>query len=82
MLDRHNITEKQAKKLLKLVKAHAKAEVVARFGKMPKDVYTCAVNEMVKRSDELREYALGTSDMVRLGKKWGIIKKKKRNRNK
>jgi len=58
--------------LYKLVEEHARAEVAARMGVMPKDTYANTVEMMVEKLDELREYLFGTSDLVELADLFGI----------
>ncbi|KKN13379.1 hypothetical protein LCGC14_1006980 [marine sediment metagenome] len=51
------------------------------MGSIPNNVYTNLTQVTVDKMDELRELVFGTSDMVKLGTDWEIIKPLKEQLN-
>lgn len=73
MITSKNITKKQIKKLLRLIKKQTKAEAVSRHGPLNDLAFAEARVESLKKQDEIREMLYGTSNMVELGIKWGLF---------
>ena len=71
-----NITPKDIKKILNMIRRGTRAEAIARHGAFgersvePGNYYGC----FLEQRDMLREYIYGTSDLVQLGVRWGILK--------
>jgi len=68
----------EAEKVYKLLEEEFRAEIIARLGWFPSgslefgDYYM----EAIKRKNEIRELIFGSSDLVKMGKKWGLLKQK------
>ncbi len=85
MLNPKRIKKSEALKIIKLYEEYTRATVAARIG--PMGFPACGDFFLLaqQKEDELQKYIFGTSDLVRLGEMWGIIKeskckKKKRKR--
>ena len=67
--------EKQAKKykkLKRLVKNWTRADVMARIGQSPGLSFGDYAMKALDLEDEIREYLFKTSDLVALGRRWGL----------
>lgn len=72
----------QRKELIKIIEQWTRAEIIARFGRFENLVYLNAVQTQIEKKDEIRELVFGTSDILILGDRWGIIKPKRRKKKK
>lgn len=74
MIDIDNIKKKQARKIVRLFEEKTRATVTARIG--PLGFPACGDFFLLaqQKEDELQEYIFGTSDLVKLGEMWGIVK--------
>ena len=82
MLNPKKIKKSQAIKIIKLYEEYTRAIVASRIG--PLGFPACGDFFLLaqQKEDELQEYLFGTSDLVQLGKIWGIIKEPKRKKKK
>lgn len=71
----------QRKELLKLIEQWTRAEIMARLGRFDNLEYLDYAQIQIEKKDEIRELVFGTSDILVLGARWGILKEK-RNRKK
>jgi hypothetical protein len=73
MLTPKNITNKQIKTLLSLLKEWTALEVAARLGPFP----LCGDynSKRIRKEDEIRELLFGSSDMTELGYAWKIFER-------
>jgi hypothetical protein len=75
MITSKNITKKQIKRILQLIKQCARAEAMARHGEFGRSLeFADFYLDFIERRDKLRKYIYGTSDLVKLGIRWGILK--------
>ena len=81
MITSKNITDKQIKKILKLIKQETRAEAMARYGEFrlksgmqDNGLASDYFQIHLKKIDRLRKYIFGTSNIFKLGVKWGILK--------
>ncbi len=75
MIEPKKIKKEQAAKLVQLVYQHAKAEIIARYGRIGNLEYADATSDMQEKEDAIRTLVFGTSDLIALGEHWGLIKK-------
>ncbi len=82
MLNPKKIKKSEAIKIIELYEEYTRAVVAARIG--PLGFPACGDFFLLsqQKEDELQEYLFGTSDLVRLGDMWGIIKENKKKRKK
>ncbi len=73
MITSKNITKKQIKKLLKLLKRYTKSSAIARHGPIDDLSFAEAKVEAIKTLDEIRELLYDTSNLVKLGMRWGLF---------
>ncbi len=64
--------KEKVKKLLKLIKQWSKAEVMSRIGVCKGLAFGDYFSIHIDKKDKIRELLYGTSDLVELGKKWGL----------
>lgn len=76
MLLLKDMTERHVQKILDLVEAHTMADVAARMGTLPSDVYSDTLDNQVEALDNLRKFIFGTSDLVELAYMFGVYKRK------
>ena len=76
------MTEKKTKKLRKLLKRWTRAEIMARQGDLAGLEFIDYALLEVEFRDKIRKLLYGESNLVELGLKWGMLKKKKRKRSK
>ena len=82
MITPENITRKQAKKLVKLLKKQTKYQILARHGfsaTKPLSNIECTEYMMkhIEVTNEIRELLFDTSNLVELGKDWGLLQRLK-----
>lgn len=64
--------KKKLKKLFKLLKQWTKAEVMSRIGICKGMAFGDYYSIHLNKKDKIRKLLYGTSDLVELGKKWGL----------
>lgn len=67
-------------KVLKLIKASTRAEIIARHGDCKGLGFGDYFQEHIKLDNKIRELLYGSSDLVTLGLKWGLLKEKDRTK--
>jgi len=70
----------QRKELLKLIEQWTRAEIMARVGRFDNLEYADYFRTKLEKEDELRKFIFGTSNLVELGTRWGLIKPKRRKK--
>ncbi len=76
------IKKSQAKKLLKLVEEETRAEIMSRHGRFENLEFANYYQIKLDKQDKIRKLCFGSSDLVRLGIKWGLLKEKEKKRRK
>lgn len=76
MISPNSIKKSQAKRILKLLEECTRAEIMARIARIRFPEYADYYMIKLDKEKELREYVFGTDDLVVLGERWGILKKK------
>ena len=69
--------KKQAYKVFELLEQKTRAVIMARHGMMSPNDYGEYFNLSIELDDNILEEAFGTSDLVKLGRKWGLLKDNK-----
>ena len=82
MITLDNITKKKARRVLKLLEQITRLEVMARVGPYTLGECTDYYAIMQKKQNKLRKLLYGSSCLVDLGLKWGIIKARKKKKKK
>jgi len=72
----------QRKELLKLIEQWTRAEIISRFGRFDNLEYADYYKIMLDKKDDIRQLVFGTSDILVLGDRWGLIKPKQKKRRK
>ena len=72
----------QRKEILRLIEEQTRAEIMVRFGRFDNLEYADYFRIKLEKEDELREFIFGTSDLIELGTRWGLIKEKHNRRKK
>lgn len=80
MLTPKNITKKQAARLLKLIERETRCEIMARFGRFDNLDFADYAAKQIEFKHKIHKLVFGTSNILELGYKWKLIKKKKRSR--
>jgi len=70
----------QRKELLKLIEQWTRAEIMARLGRFDNLEYLDYAQIQLDKKDEIRQLVFGTSDILVLGDRWGLIKPKRRKK--
>lgn len=78
MITPENITRKEAKKLVKLVEYETRCEIMARLGRFDNLEFAEYAIKQIEYKDKIRKMLFGTSNLVALGKKWKMLKWKKK----
>lgn len=69
----------EAKKAWELIEQWTRAEIISRLGRFDSNVgFADYYQIMLEKKDEIRELVFGTSDLLVLGERWGILKKKRK----
>ena len=76
------IKKSQARKLLKLLEQEARAEIMARVAPFDNLEYTDYFMLRIEKTDEVRKFVFGTSNLVELAYKFGISLERKKRRKK
>lgn len=74
MINPKKIKKSEARHIVELVKQATKCEIIARLGHFDNLGFADYYSKAIEITDEIREYIFGTSDMVVLGERWGILK--------
>jgi len=76
-----NITQRQAKKLVRLLEREVRCEIMARYGEWGKTLgYMDYALEQIEYRNKIHELLFGTSDIVKLGVKWKMLNTRKRKK--
>lgn len=78
MISPNNIKKSQAKHIIRLLEKITRAEVIARLGKFDNLGYIDYAIIKIELEKELLKYVFGTSDLVKLGTRWKLLKKNKK----
>jgi len=70
--------KKKYKRLKKLLTQWTRAEVMARIGQFDNLEYTDYAMTEVALRNKIRKKLFGSSDLAKLGIKWGLIKRNKK----
>ena len=68
--------------IVELIKQITRAEILSRV--VPLDINNACAYYAIKlqKEDELKEYLFGTSSLTKLGRRWGLLKRKKKKKRK
>jgi hypothetical protein len=77
MITPETITRKQARKLVILLERETRCEIMARFGRFDNLEFAEYAKRQQEYKDKIRKKLFGTSNILELGERWGMIKKKK-----
>ena len=70
----------EAKHVYKLIKEWTRAEIMARIAaRLPRD-YADYFKAKLEKEDELRKFIFGTSNLLELGTRWKLIRKRKKKK--
>ena len=70
------------KKVMSLVEQMTRAEIMARYGPFGNSGGTEWYSIYLDKKDELQEYLFGSSDYIKLGIQWGLLKENKKQKSK
>ncbi len=76
MITPSKLKKSEAKHILKLLKQITKAEILSRLGRFDNLEFADYAMIKIEKMNELLEYAYGTSSLLKLGKKWGLLEEK------
>jgi hypothetical protein len=82
MIEPQKIKKSQALHIIELIEQITRAEIMARFGPFDTLEYAEYFSIKVRKEDELRKYLFGSSNLVKLGIRWGLLKERTPNRRK
>lgn len=74
--------EKQIPKILQLIEEETRYEIIARLVPMHQNDFTCYANKQIEKKDELRKLVFGSSCLVELGMRWGILEQRSTKKHK
>lgn len=72
------MTIKKARHLLKLYEQITRADIMSRLGPLACTADYASIK--IVKENELREYLYGTSSLVELGNKFGLLKSKRKKK--
>ena len=72
----------QRKELLRLVEQWTRAEIMARLGRFDNLEYLDYAQIQLDMKDKIRELIFGSSSLVELAERWGLLKSKRRKMEK
>ncbi|HEC65798.1 MAG TPA: hypothetical protein ENI23_10910 [bacterium] len=72
----------EANYVYKLLRQWTRAEIMARLGRFDNLEFADYFVKKIEIEDKLRKFMFGTSNLVELGIKWGLIKEKRTRRKK
>lgn len=67
------LTKKKALRVIQLIEYWTKAEIMARMSPISNKDFTNYVDKKIELEDEIRQELFGEKDLVKLGKKWGLV---------
>ncbi len=82
MIDHKSVTKKEAKKILTLIEQWTRAEVMARLGPFKSLEYADYYRIQTEKKDEIRRLIYDTDNLVELGNRWGLLRKKLKKKKK
>lgn len=82
MINPNEIKKSQARKIIQLYEEYTRATIAARIGPLGFPACGDFFQLAQQKEDELQEYLFGSSNLVRLGEMWGIVKQEKRKKKK
>lgn len=76
--------KEEAERLYELVEKWTRCEIMGRHGVSNTHTLEFAdyTNKHLKYEDKIREHIWGTSDLVELGRQWGLLQEHKRTKKK
>ena len=72
----------QRKELIKLIEQWTRAEIMARLGRFDNLEYLDYAQIQLDKKDEIRQLVFGSSELVTLADRWGLVKDKPRRKKK
>ena len=66
----------QRKDLIRLITEWTRAEIISRFGRFDNLEFADYFRIKIEKEDEIRQLLFGSSELVVLGKQWGLVKDK------
>lgn len=69
---------KKAEHLLALYEQITRVDIMSRLGRLAGNIDYAGIK--IDKEDELREYLYGTSNLVELGDKFGLLKSKRKKK--
>ena len=66
----------QRKDLIRLITEWTRAEIMSRFGRFDNLEYADYFRIKIEKEDEIRQMLFGSSELIVLGKQWGLVKDK------
>ena len=76
MIRPDEIKKTEAKHIIALVEQSTRAEILARLAPISFPKYGEWAMVKIDKDSELREYIFGTSNLIQLGIRWGLLKDK------
>ncbi len=80
MITKKNITKSQATKLITLLERETRCEIIARFGRFDNLEFGEYAIKQIEYKNKIRKALFGTSNLVVLGTRWGLIRKQEKKR--
>jgi len=85
MIKPEKIKRSEAIHIIELVEQQTRAEILSRFGRFDNLEFADYFGNKLEKEDELRKYIFGSSNLITLGTRWGILpeqlpKRRKRKR--
>ena len=71
-----------AKFIWKKLEEWTRCDIMARFGRFDNLEYAQYAVKKLEIEDEIRKFLFGSSELVELGYKWGLVKRKEEPRRK
>lgn len=70
------MTEEKIARILELIEQETRCEIMARFVLRHPNDYTCYTYKQIEIRDQLRKLVFGSSCLVKLGVRWGLLENK------
>ena len=80
MIEPNKIKKSQARYIIRLLEEQTRAEIMSRLGPVSPPDFAEYHSISIHKMDKLRRYIFGTDDLVQLGYRWGLLKKKKKRK--
>jgi len=74
--------KEDAKWIWKKLEEWTRCEIMARFGRFDNFEYADYAMKKIEIEDEIRQFLFGSSELVTLGERWGMIKKEEKRKKK